>query len=233
MLETKGIRYGGLPIACLLAAIGAPPASSQMSTSTCMDMGSGMTHCDTMQLNPAPSAGGDGGAVLGQAIGNLIAGNRERSFRKRVGRMLADGNCQGAARYALEQGRLELGNEIARSCRPAAGAVQSVERGVGTESLADALQRVAANARTPMVLDNITSVARIEAVGEQLLLTAQVNAEHVTLSDDDRARIVNQLCAYEGSSPLLAAGASIRIVYFDRTGQQIGAAMATRSSCGL
>ncbi|HEX4197451.1 MAG TPA: hypothetical protein VHZ26_08415 [Caulobacteraceae bacterium] len=44
----------------------------------------------------------------------------EHVFRTKVGKMLADGDCQGAARMALERGRLELGQSIMAGCGPTA-----------------------------------------------------------------------------------------------------------------
>lgn len=40
----------------------------------------------------------------------------EQAFRMKVGKMLADGDCQGAARMTLESGRLELGQKILATC---------------------------------------------------------------------------------------------------------------------
>jgi len=41
-----------------------------------------------------------------------------RVFRMKVGKMLADGDCQGAARFAFENGQLELGQSITATCKP-------------------------------------------------------------------------------------------------------------------
>jgi len=99
-------------------------ANAQLSSTNCIPMGGGAVHCDTMNMGPPPSSttsaqpNDDGQAALGTAIGNLIARSRESAFRKKVGQMLANGDCQGAARYAYEKGRLDLGNSISRACSP-------------------------------------------------------------------------------------------------------------------
>ena len=60
-------------------------------------------------------------------------------FRMQVGKRLADGDCQGAARMAFENGALELGQSISATCRPD-----------GTPIAANAVQPNAAlEARTP------------------------------------------------------------------------------------
>jgi hypothetical protein len=50
-------------------------------------------------------------------VRKLFTGKRERLFRKKIGEMLANGDCQAAARYAFKDGRLELGAAIAQSCQ--------------------------------------------------------------------------------------------------------------------
>jgi hypothetical protein len=108
----------------LAAMFWASEASAQSST-TCMAMGPDMVHCNTMDMSP-PSPmemsqpRSDGGAALGASLGGLISRINEGNLRKKVGRMLADGDCQGAMRYAYQKGRLELGAEIARMCAPRA-----------------------------------------------------------------------------------------------------------------
>ncbi len=46
-----------------------------------------------------------------------------RIFRMKVGKMLADGDCQGATRLAFENGQLELGQSITATCQSNATAV--------------------------------------------------------------------------------------------------------------
>ena len=55
---------------------------------------------------------------LCEALAKLIVDHREKAFRMKVGKMLADGDCRGAARLALESGRLELGQSIIAACQP-------------------------------------------------------------------------------------------------------------------
>jgi hypothetical protein len=103
----------------LATAFGSDRAAAQSSTSTCIGMGSNMVHCDTMDMSSSnATAGPDSGTELGRGIARLIVRTREDAFRKRVGKLMADGDCQGAARLALESGRLELGQSIMAACSP-------------------------------------------------------------------------------------------------------------------
>ncbi|WP_123905442.1 hypothetical protein [Sphingobium cloacae] len=214
-----------------------------MSSTNCMAMGSGMVHCNTMDMGGASQS--DDGYALGQGIGALIARGRENSFRKKVGQMLANGDCEGAARFALEKGRLELGADIAKSCKPAppmasayinkppAGGSAAQPASISSAQLESYLRNTAASIQTPVAIDDVTTVSRVEAIGSQLLLTANISKEGMGFTEDQRIRLVNNICAFDGSQPLMQAGASIRIVYIGKDGRQIGSAMATRQQCGF
>jgi hypothetical protein len=197
-----------------------------------------MVHCDTMDMGGTGQSAYDpsyeNGAALGRGIGALIARSRESSFKKKVGSMLAAGDCEGAAQFALEKGRLELGTSIAQACRPQKQLASTSNQSVaGPNEIESQLRRMAANTKTPVKLDEVTTVSKVEAIGSQLLLTAVVDTKDAKISDAARSKLINDICAYKSSPPLLRAGASIRIVYFESGGRQIGAAMATREECGF
>ena len=109
-------------VACgVFTALGVSGAHAQMSSSNCMAMGGGMVHCDTMNMgsnDTSATPGSNGGEALGRGLASFIIRTREDAFRKRVGKLMADGDCQGAARMALESGRLELGHSIMTTCPP-------------------------------------------------------------------------------------------------------------------
>ncbi len=231
------IKLSGRYVAAFgfIAFVGGGEAQAQMSSSNCMSMGGGMVHCDTMQMGNSGSvetSGGDDGstALVLQGLGDLLGFNGEKSIRKKVGKMLADGDCQGATRYALEKGRMELANQVTQMCRPAAA---SVPASIDPRNLQGELRRVAASARTPMSLDQGITISKVDAVGDQLLLTALVDAKGATITDAFRKAVTDEVCAYKSSPPLLRAGASIRIAYFERNGREIGSVMTTRRECGL
>lgn len=206
-----------------------------LSSTDCMAMGSAMVNCNTIgggRLSAPKSYPNDDGFAAGQAIGNMINRLRENSFRKKVGQMVASGDCQGAAQLALSKGRIEMGATIIQSCK---NVQQHAARPAALQPVAleDQLRQMALGTKTPVRLDDKTTVSKVEAVGTQLLFTAIVDTKDTAISDADRSKFVNNICAYKSSPPLLRAGASIRIVYFASGGRQLGAAMATRQECGF
>jgi hypothetical protein len=87
-----------------------------------MDMG------PSASAPPAYQPDYEGQRRLGEALGRLVFGDREKAFRIKVGKMLADGDCNGAARLALESGRLELGQSISETCRQQQGVALASRR---------------------------------------------------------------------------------------------------------
>lgn len=84
------------------------------SSTNCMAMGPNMSHCDTVggQSRPrAQEASGDDDSLLDELMPWRVA-----NFRKKLGKMIAAGDCQGAAKLAYEKGKLELGAQISRTC---------------------------------------------------------------------------------------------------------------------
>lgn len=97
----------------------------QTSTTTCIPDYAGGVNCTTMstqppELAPLPqsppiprtrrSSGGGGGLV------GLIERLNDRSLRKKIGKMIASGDCEGAAKLAYEKGWLETGAQIRTEC---------------------------------------------------------------------------------------------------------------------
>jgi hypothetical protein len=244
------------------------------SSTNCTAMGAGMSNCTTMPMGqpqsapPTPdmSRPQTNGSTL-SFIGDLVARSQERSFQKKLGQMLASGDCQGAASFAFAKGRYETSNEIRRSCavKEAPGAAPGISAGqfmagqpaspaptfdpnkpfttesasppsaTQSDELSTRLRLAAAkaNAATPIALDEMTTVSKVEAIGSQILLTANVNTSGVAITDALRSKISNELCANPSSPALLKAGASIRIKYFERTGRELGSVMVTREECGI
>ncbi|MCE7795575.1 hypothetical protein LWE61_03280 [Sphingobium sufflavum] len=221
--------------------------SGAMSSSNCMNVGGGMAKCNTMDMsqpqraNPMPDMSRpQTNGTTTSFIGGLIGQSRERSFQKKVGQMLAAGDCIEASTFAHAHGHEAQSDQILRSCRfnqPAAANTEAAPRqGVAqpiplTERLR--LAAVTANAATPIALDEITTVSKVEAIGSQILLTATVNATGTTISEPFRSKVQNRLCADQSAPALLTAGASIRIKYFEPNGKEIGSVMVTRNECGL
>ena len=211
----------------MASPIGNLQVKAQVNHQTCMDMGGGMITCNgTTSGGPQQEQGGDGGAALGAALGRLIFGDPEERFRREVGRMLAEGRCRDAATFAYEEGRLELGSQIAQSCNQNSRGVDSSvdQQGAldakptfkpGEESgvpvpielnLEERLRFIASNVQTPVQFDDLTTITRVESIGAQLLFSAAYHTDANVLSNEERQGFVNVICADEMTPNLLAAG---------------------------
>lgn len=222
-------------------------ANASTSSTNCTSMGGEMATCNTMEMgqpqrsNPTPdlSRPQTNGTAL-NFVGDLVARSRERSFQKKVRQMLAAGDCIGASTFAHTQGHEAQSDQILRSCQFNKPALDTAETASGqgtaqpiplTERLT--LAAATANAATPMALDEITTVTKVEAIGSQILLTAKVSTTGGAISAPFRSKVQNRLCADQSTPALLTAGASIRIKYFEQSGKEIGSVMVTRNECGL
>lgn len=104
-----------------------------MSSSNCMNMGGGIATCNTMDMSqpqrtyPTPdmSRPQTNGTTL-NFIGDLIARSRDRSFQKKLNEKLSSGDCDGAATFALLNGRDVLSEQIHRYCMEKARAQPAV-----------------------------------------------------------------------------------------------------------
>lgn len=92
---------------------------------------------------------------------------------------------------------------------------------------------LADESQTPFNVDNVTTLARIEAVGTQLRRTYIVDFEGMTMTEEFRQGSRNGICAHPPFMPLLRSGATIREVYIERSGREIGAIMVAREDCGF
>lgn len=223
---------------CLFFLATTGSADAQMSSTNCMVMGGGLISCNTIDMGHQPNS--DGGAELGKGIGRLIASVGEKNFRKKIGRMLANGDCQGAARYAYEKGRLELGASITAACQAArppranSAANQSQQVQIDPAEIESTLVRIAQGAKTPTAMFEDTTISKVDAIGNQLVLTAMVDREGASITESGRTRIVRDICV--SSSALLKAGAVVRIDFYhksERTGRAFDTVIATRRECGV
>lgn len=129
-LHCFGIAFFALAV-CFAMMLTTSKAEAQ--TANCTSMGAGMVHCDTigsggmastdcMAMGPdmatcnsiGGGSGSGGRAASPVAVYRAIFGDKTR---KTVGRMLADGDCQGAFKYAFEKGRQELIDVVVWVCQ--------------------------------------------------------------------------------------------------------------------
>lgn len=205
-----------------------------LSTTNCTALGDGMATCNTMGPPPVANYKTDDSAPRqGHGLVSLLAAAKERSVRKRVGERIAAGDCQGAAQYALANGRLELAGQVQRACQttPATSTGSSLAT---KATLADMITReVARLRRVPMAAAGQSGPIRVEAVNQQILISERADRTHEEFSLQEQRALVNKICADAEFTPLLQLGGSIRFVYVDFSGRDIGAAMATRQVCGI
>jgi len=109
--KTRGVRATCAIISGIVLLTGAVGANAQ-SSSTCMVMGGGLIHCDTMDMGSTDRFEDARVARFGLAIQAM----RERSLRAKIGKMVAGGDCKGAYTYALTKGRMDLAGEVRNIC---------------------------------------------------------------------------------------------------------------------
>jgi hypothetical protein len=223
-----------LPSALLsLTFLLAPNSNAQLTSTNCMVTGD-MLNCTSIG-GQSGNDQNDSGRILGEGIGSLISNIGEKNFRKKIGRMLAAGDCETASRYAYEKGRLELGSSIASQCRrPPSAAAPSPRQAPAPEisplELEQALAHVAQTAKTPMEVFEKTTVSKVEARGKELLMTALVDQAGASLTESGRMRMRRAIC--EASAPLLKAGATIRVDFFEKSkSKSFDTLVTTRRDC--
>jgi hypothetical protein len=189
-----------------------------------MRMGATMATCNTIGGDDGSSYQNGSGAAAG--IIDMIRGFNERSFRKRIGQMLASGDCAGAVKYAYQKGRIELGASLQQTCNRPNPQVSG--SGLAVEAR---LSQIAASAKTPLQMHPGVSLTQVQARGAQLELTF-VSVGKAPNMADERASLTQESCANEQMSSLFRDGASIRAVFFDFNGKQLADFSVSRRDCG-
>lgn len=80
----------------------------QISSTDCTPTATGGQHCMTM--------GGGQTQYVDPDWGAAFKARRDRKIRQAVGKLLANGDCAGAEKYALEKGELELAGQVKDYC---------------------------------------------------------------------------------------------------------------------
>ena len=102
---------------------------------------------------------------------------------------------------------------------------------IGQQGLEETLLIMAAEASLPFAIDEVTTLTTIEASGTQLRRTYVVGFEGMTMTEEFRTRSRNGICAWPSFEPILLASGSIREVYVERSGREIGSVLVTREEC--
>ena len=226
--------------AFILAAALGFSGQSLAQTTTCMNLGGGLVACDT----PSPrgnvhtqcishgtivscnSTGGsqgfeDDGSGDGSVV-SFIQGINERKIRKRVGEFLAAGDCQGAARYAFEKGRIEFGQAILDRCQP----VSATPRHTPPTNLPY-------NELVPMIARAAETYAPGFRIGGDLVVNSfRADGGTLRLSTNldpasNPTTVVRMVCENPGLHSVLAHGGSVSIDFEPKPID------VSRSDCGL
>lgn len=105
--------------------------------------------------------------------------------------------------------------------------------GVFNEALLDRiLAAMAAEIQTPLVVDEITTLLRIETRGSELRYVYEVDSPTDILPAGMRTNLQQQNCTDDGLTGVIDAGAVIRHVYLRKGGGEIGDIQVTRQICG-
>lgn len=156
----------------------APSEAKAQSSTNCISLGGGMVHCDTTSTGQQSQ---DGGAALGRGIADLITRGRDRSFRRRLGQMIANGDCRGAARYALGRGELDAAERVAELCQPRAAPARPsstqdwVEYARGTNGLVfyydrSSVARQPSNTNVRVLVDHRNDASSASPYAELMLM---------------------------------------------------------------
>ena len=78
-----------------------------------------------------------------------------------------------------------------------------VDSMIRSNGLEDTLRLMAAETQTPITVDEVTTLARIEADWTQLRRTYIVDLEGMVMTEEFRSRILNGICAYPAFEPIL------------------------------
>ncbi len=90
---------------------------------------------------------------------------------------------------------------------------------------------MAAEVQTPNVVDETTTLVRIEAQGSELRFVYTVDPPPDFLPVSMRMGLLQQNCSFEGLTGVIEAGAMIRHVFTRKDGSEIGIVEVTKAAC--
>ena len=110
---------------------------------------------------------------------------------------------------------------------------EAAEAGVFIEAMLDrTLATMAAEVDPPLIVDERTTLVRMEAQGPELRYIYEIDPPADFLPDDMRIGLMQQNCAYDGLTGVIDAGAVIKHIYLRKDGSEIGVVEVTHQVCG-
>lgn len=102
-----------------------------------------------------------------------------------------------------------------------------------SQGLEKTISELANAAQTPIVIDEITTLTKIEAAGDQLRRTYVITREMKPVWDRFKSNVTNNICAHGPFISLLRSDATIREIFLRGDGTHMGAILVTRDVCGI
>ncbi len=94
------------------------------------------------------------------------------------------------------------------------------------------LEKSAKEVATPMTVDEVTTLLRVEADGRTLRYVYEISSDPEILAVSMRTELVNQICTFQALRPVIEAGATIEYLYLRRDLSEVGTVTITREICG-
>lgn len=127
-----------------------------------------------------------------------------------------------------------LNERIALRARSNPSAVKAaISLMIRSKGLAGALHTLSTEVRTPVKIDSVTTLSRIEVSGTEFRRIYIVSVPNPEISSSFRTEVVDKICSYAPYSPLLAAGATVHEVYTKADGSTLLSVLVTKDTCGL
>ncbi len=104
---------------------------------------------------------------------------------------------------------------------------------IRTEGLEETLRVMAAEAaaETPIFVDDVTVLSRIEARGTMLRRTYSVDLVGMEITEEFRSAVREVVCDWPAFQPLFQAGGAVQEVYVERGGRDVGVLTITQAEC--
>ena len=199
-----------------------------MSSTNCTDLGGGMSSCNTSgnsQPNSTPdmSHPQTNGSTL-NFIGGLIAHSRERSLEKKLGHMIASGDCEGAATYAYLHSRNDLAEQIHRTCQPSEAAVAEMKPLARREVRPASLNTIGTTSRT--------AAFNLLCQGTEISFSKMGDKKEVTYSNEFRIDLASlRYCEGNCAATLSIANVEPAQITFKDNISKIGRASCRERVC--
>ncbi len=96
-----------------------------------------------------------------------------------------------------------------------------------------AVVALAAGVETPMAIDELTTLVRVEPDGSVLRYVYEVSGNQTQLNDSAVTGLIQQNCNFEPLTPFIQNGITLEHLYLRLDGSEIGTVAVTKEICGF